>query len=293
MLVSVIIVNFNGGEYLFQTVKSLIGFIDRNEHEIIIVDNNSSDGSIEKIGSEYPFIKIIKNDTNVGFGAANNIGVNSSSGKYYFFLNNDTIIKDNVISLLVQHLESNDKIGAIGPKLYNLDGTFQLSFGKYPGIVGEFDTKYNRFKSKCFNLGRSEESKLRYQEVDWLTGAALLVRANVFHSVKGFDGSFFMYFEDSDLCYRIKSSGYKIIFYPLTSLVHIGGSSVGQIQNIINYEYRRSQILYYKKHNSQISQWALKFYLILKYFARLVLPKAKKAEILKILKLVITSMWHF
>jgi N-acetylglucosaminyl-diphospho-decaprenol L-rhamnosyltransferase len=233
-------------------------------YETIIVDNCSTDDSVRIIKDEFPSFMLICSQTNLGFGKANNLAVKYSQGKYLLFLNMDTILTEDTIERLSDYLKRYDDVGAIGSRITFEDGSYQLSFGKLPNLVVELldkiryglDRKWHRLFSGIYDR---QYSKVR--EVGWVTGACLMMRRDVFEQIGGFDESFFMYFEDKDICKRVREAGFKVVYYPDTSLIHLlGGSSQG-VKKSVNTYYRDSQLYYYQKHLGRFQTEVLKFYL--------------------------------
>lgn len=171
--VSIIIVNFNGLRYTRLCLESLYQFHNPETIEVIVVDNNSSDGSQAELPKLFPSIKFISLSANMGFGAANNIGAKISKGENLFFVNNDTLFIEETVEKLQNYLLSNNNYGIISPKLLNKDGTFQLSFGSFPTIINEFNTKKI---SKNYSLKINKNIATQLIEKDWVTGAALMIR---------------------------------------------------------------------------------------------------------------------
>ncbi|MDJ0702266.1 MAG: glycosyltransferase family 2 protein [Leptolyngbyaceae cyanobacterium MO_188.B28] len=264
--VSIILVNYNGSNVVLNCLKSLRQYLVSVPYEIIVVDNCSTDKSADLIEQTFTDIKLIRLDKNLGFGAGNNLGVKNASGDILFLLNTDTLFKDDILPRLLSLLESDQHIGIVGPRLLNADGSFQLSTAEEIGIMGEFRTlkqvrKYRNSKERtelAIAFGQT-------QTVDIVVGAALLIRKVTFEKVGGFDENFFMYFEESDLCQRVRDLGLKVVYTPEVSLVHIGGYSVGKEPNRMALEYRRSQLYYYQKHRPVWEQIILRFYLFLKF----------------------------
>ncbi len=264
MKVSVIIVNYNRLNLTRQSIESVMKYAP--DCEVILVDNNSAELGFEKLLEDFPQVRIIKLSQNYGFGYGNNRAAEIANGGYLFFLNNDAVLIENTPQILSLFLDENKNVGAVGPKLEYPDKRFQLSFGWAPSIINEWRTRrlQNRLQmryDKYINFVNRYYNKVT--EVDWVTGAALMIRRNIFEEVKGFDEKYFMYFEDSDLCKRIKNLGYKICYFPDTTVVHQANATVRGIETI-NFEYRKSQLYYYKKHLSLISLMLLHLYLFFK-----------------------------
>jgi GT2 family glycosyltransferase len=277
MMVSVILVNHNDLKRTREAVKSVRQWSP--ESEIIIVDNNSTRGTVESLGREFPDIRVVSLSENRGFGAGNNKGAAATHGEFLFFLNSDTLLLEDTPALLAAMMKADPQIAACGPRLVNGDNSFQLSFGPDPSLLNEWKLRRIRRglqKRDTSVRARSESRFLRKREVDWLTGAALMVRRDVFEKVKGFDETFFVYFEDADLCRRIRELGLKVLFCPSSSVVHFGGNRRLNLGSTVALEYRRSQLHYYQKHIGGLSSFLLRCYLICKFSFRwlLSLPRA-------------------
>ena len=258
---SIIIVNYNGLAYTQEAVLSILKYSQSSE--IIIVDNCSTDESAETLAEEFSSLKIISLNENRGFGYGCNRGAEAAKGKYLFFLNNDTLLTEDTPAILTSYLETNPTVAACGPKLLNRDGSFQVSFGLDPSLVNEWIVRRWQRPSKRASGASVHSLERRYAgaKVDWVTAAALMMRTDVFRQLDGFDETFFMYFEDADLCRRVRQLNYSVRYLTMTSVVHFRGQSAKEGSSIINREYRRSQINYYRKHRSPIVMGVLKAYL--------------------------------
>lgn len=269
MSISVILVNHNGLERTRNAVKSVKKSSPRSE--VIVVDNNSTDGSVECIRREFPDVKLIPSTENRGFGAGSNKGAGVALGEFLFFLNPDTMLSEDTPCLLGAIMEFNSDIAACGPKLVDDDRTFQLSFGPDPSLVKEWKLRRMHRRLQKRNPSVQAELESRYsamREVDWVTGAALMIRRDVFQKVGGFDETFFMYFEDADLCRRVRKLGLKVLYVPSTKVVHFGGDKGLNPESTIALEYRRSQLHYYRKHVGGAGYLLLRWYLISKFSFR-------------------------
>lgn len=292
MSVSIIIINHNG----YELTRTCLTSIQKHspESQVILVDNGSSDESAVKIQQEFPGITVIPLKENVGFGKGNNLGASHALHPYLFFLNNDTELLDDAPTSLRAILEADHAVGAIGPRLVNPDSSFQLSFGRDPSLLNEWRVRLLQREMSRSDSSHPEQLKQRYArnvEVDWLTGAALMVRRNVFEQLNGFDESYFMYFEDADLCRRIRKEGWKVLYVPSSSIVHVRGGSVGSSAGRIKVEYRKSQLLYYWKHRTIFSRFCLRLYLLLKFGTSWIVSHFQKSasaqEASSILKLIL------
>lgn len=252
-VVSIVIVSFNSKEYLKNCIDSLIKYppnLSKGEYEIIIIDNNSTDGSVKLIEDNYlnyGFIKLIKNNSNKGFAYASNQGIKESNSKYILLLNSDTEVFEGTINGLINFMEnpgdyliskesnnsfSNNngkKIGIVGPKIINSDGSIQLSCRRFPSILNAAahnilsvispNNKFSRYY-KLADIDKNFPFK-----VDWISGSAMFILREALNKIGLFDENYFMYVEDVDLCYRMWQSGYKVYYYPGVSVLHHIGKS--------------------------------------------------------------------
>ena len=237
--ISIIIPSWNTKDLLKNCLKSL-GFL----YEIIVVDNNSTDGTVKMIEKEFPHVLLIKNKKNVGFGAANNQGMRKAKGDYLLLLNSDTIIKDKAPLAMAQYLKDNSDVGVIGPKLLNKDGSLQASAGPFPNLKISFIMLF--LEHWLGDLVRSSFKEIK--EVDWVMGAAFMLKKEILKKVGLMDEGLFMYMDEVEWSFRIKKAGYKIIFNPQAEIIHLGGASskTGRKGPILNIY--RGLIHFYKKH---------------------------------------------
>jgi N-acetylglucosaminyl-diphospho-decaprenol L-rhamnosyltransferase len=261
---SIIFVNYNGSNLLFECLDSIKKLTISFAYEVIIVDNNSTDNSIQIIENNFPSAILICNQVNLGFGSANNLATRSSKGRYLLFINTDTVLIENTPKILLDYLKQNEDVGVVSPRITFRDGSYQLSCGKLPNLATELldkiryrlDQKWHHIFGQLYDKQHST-----VQEMGWLTGACLMIRRDVFEQLGGFDESFFMYFEDKDICKRVHEAGWKVVYYPQTSLIHLLGGSSSSVQKSVNTYYRDSQLYYYQKHLGKFQTAILKFYL--------------------------------
>ena len=256
MDLSIIIVNYNVKEFLQNLIHSIEKASTNLTKEIIIIDNASDDGSVDFIKEKFPQIKLIANQTNLGFGKANNIGLKQATGKYILLINPDTLVAEDTFEKMIQFFESNKNIGLAGCKILNPDGTLQLACRRsFPGPWTSF-TKVtglsNLFpNSKIFaryNLTYLDENKS--YEVDAISGSFMMMRKEVYEKVGGFDEQFFMYGEDLDLCYRIQKAGYKVFYVHSTQIIHYKGESTKRSSIDETKVFYSAMHLFVKKHLS-------------------------------------------
>lgn len=243
-LVSVIIVNWNGKRFLKDCLNSLLKTTYKNI-EIVLVDNASTDSSVEYIKRSFPLVKIIKNRTNLGVSAGHDIGFKNTRGEAILLLNSDTIIEDNVVGKLVKSLYADKNIGAVQPKLVIYPGEHLIdSVGCFFLANGDL---YHYGREKDPNDPKYNKT----MEIFSTKGACMLIRREVLERTGLFDRDFYAYFEDTDLCIRIWLSGYKIIYIPSATVYHKGGGGAKQMMHsYILYHSYKNRIYTYLKNFS-------------------------------------------
>lgn len=262
IVLSVIIVQHNGFELTGRAIDTLMD-LDERGVEVILVDNASSGFDAAAWRKRWPALVVIENPKNDGFGVANNLGARTANGEIFLFLNSDTECHHQFVPGVMHAFQSDPHLGILGPKLLYPDGSFQLSAGKLPSIVQEACDKgiarverhpsVRRILNRCF-AGR--------RPVGWVTGAALFIRRDLFIAVGGFDEEMFMFFEDADLCARVRAQDKEVIFDPSITITHVkGGSSGGNRSAAVGAAYRASQRRYYAKHRPRWEQSVLDVYL--------------------------------
>lgn len=254
---SVIITNYNCKDFLGDCLSSISENLSSPNVEVIAVDNSSSDGSPEFIRENFPWVKLIRNHKNLGYARANNQGIWEAEGKFILLLNPDTVVLPDAIEILKSEMKLDPKTGAAGPALLSGENRFQVSFGK--GISFCREVLQKSLLNPYFRRKLKEMQKKR--EVAWLSGACILTRKRVLEEVGLFDEDFFLFFEDIDLCRRIRKKGMRVIFIPRAKIYHAGGGSTAKLKKPSLYHYRRSQLIYYAKHSSRLSIFLLRVYL--------------------------------
>lgn len=245
LTVSIVIVNWNTKEFLKDCLFSIPPEIP---HEVIVVDNASSDGSGDFIEKNFPDVRLIKNAANKGFAGACNQGADIARGKYLFFLNPDTILEKDSLGRLLEFVENRSWIGAVGPRLIGRDGRVQNSVRRFPTIRGIV-------LRKILPFGRKERLVYRLPDsipssVDQVSGAAFLIKKDLWKDVGGMDERFFMFYEEVDLCRRLKDLGYNIYYLPTARIIHLGGGSRHKDRQAVKNHSIRSMYLYFQKYES-------------------------------------------
>lgn len=252
--------------------------------EVIVVDNAAREAATA-LAEFTGRLTVIRNPENIGFTRANNRGAAAARGEYLLFLNSDTSVFPDTLAGLAAFADAHPDAGAVGPLVLNADGSFQLSYGAPFSLFSEFRQKAWLTPASR----RVDPARLRGREVGWVSGCCLLTRRGLFPGGRVFDEEIFLYFDDSELCARLRQAGKKIYFHPGVRLVHFGGASVQAMPARTAVEYRRSQLHVYRKHLPQWQQIALKYYLSLKYRWKLlrsrdVEERSAAAQILELLK---------
>ncbi|MFT9495339.1 glycosyltransferase family 2 protein [Anaerosolibacter sp.] len=261
MDISIIIVNYNTKDLTLQTIQSVCKSKTQFAYEVIVVDNASTDDSIQAIRDEFPQITVIQNDKNLGFSKANNIGIKQATGRYILLLNSDTVVMEDTLELMVNFMDENKDVGASGCKVILPDGSLDKACKR--SFPTPLNAIYNALKldvlypaSKRFgqyNLTYLDNNKIHY--IDCLVGAFMMVRREAIEQVGMLDEEFFMYGEDIDWCYRIKLAGWKIVYYPLVKIIHYKGGSSKKRNPKLIYEFYRAMYLFYKKHYKNTYPW--------------------------------------
>jgi GT2 family glycosyltransferase len=264
-LVSIILVGHNGAALLRQCLTSLQAHCQGVRTEVIVVDKASTDASVAMTRASFPSVRVIESAANLGFGKANNLGVRHASGDRLLFLNTDTVFHENAVQALASFLDARPEVGAVGPKLRFEDGSYQLSAGWLPNVASELADKLFYGLDRALHRWMAPLNEALFagtRTVGWVSGACLMVRRDAFESVGGFDESYFMYFEDRDLCKRLADRGWKVAYHPATSVVHLlAGSSRTVASDVVEGHYRRSHRLYYRKHLGRLQNAVVESYL--------------------------------
>jgi GT2 family glycosyltransferase len=263
---SIIIVNYNGREHLENCLSSLAQHPPATPHEIVVVDNASTDGSMEAVHRS-PGVRLVALDENVGFSRGNNAGIRASGGELVLLLNNDTLVRPGALDTLVARLDAHPKAAVAGPRLVDANGDPELSFGPMISPLGELRQKLlmSLHARGVGPVSRWVERATRQERyADWVTGACLLVRRRVAEQVGLLDERFFLYTEDVDFCASIRAAGWKILFTPAAEIVHLRGRARLAAPKAINKAYRRSHIAFYEKHHPRYAR-LLRIYLRLKH----------------------------
>lgn len=247
--VAPVIVNYNTREDLRRCLRTLEENLGRLP--VVVVDNGSTDGSPEMVREEFPWVRLVENPGNPGYASACNAGIRATDRPYVFVLNSDVEFVEGGIEVLLDYLDDHPGVGVLGPMVLNTDGTRQMSCRRFPsmlenvvhGFLGEIwpdNPLTSSYQMK--DLGGSEP-----REVDWVSGAAMLLRREAVGKVGGFDEAYFMYVEDVDLCWRLRRAGYRVVYHPGFRLVHHIGRTSSQQSTRMLYEHHRSMYIFFRR----------------------------------------------
>jgi len=230
--------------------------------EVVVVDNASVDGSVALVEHAYPGVRLLANATNVGYGSAANQALSACRAPYVLLLNSDTRLAPGALAALASYLDGHPRAAVVGPRLANADGTLQASCYPFPTPldtllensviavkVGRFIRRHIRGLRDYYLRTWSHDTA---RVVPWVKGAALTIRRTAFGAVGGFDPAFFMYSEDTDLCYRLATAGWEIHFAPVTTVVHVGSASTDQRRAEMSAHFIGSTLQFYQRHGRSL-----------------------------------------
>jgi len=263
--VSVIIVTWNATSFITTCLESLVYDLKVFTYDIILVDNASTDGTADVVHERFPMIRLIRNTQNVGFARACNQALMECGAEYILFLNPDTKTLSGAITTMIEFMRQHPEAGAIGPTLLNSDGSLQMIGKVAPSLKNLFLETF--FLERFFPRSTAFEAhKMSYRdqtdslEVDWTMGACLMMRKSALDKVGAYDENFFLFFEETDLCLRLKQAGYKIFVVPKARVIHFGGGGPAHYTAHKILEYHKSLFYFAKKH---FTKWQNKWLKIL------------------------------
>lgn len=263
---SIVVVSFNARVHLENCLRSLADAPPAIPHDIIVVDNASTDGSVAAVHAGWPSVGVIAQTANTGFAAANNAGIRATDGDLVLLLNNDTVVPAGAIDALVGRLLAHPEASVAGPRIVDAEAIAELSFGPMISPLGELRQKIvmSLHQRHVGPVSRwVERATRREQFVDWVSGACLLVRRPAAERAGLLDERYFLYTEDVDFCATIRAQGGRILFTPAAEIVHLRGRSRATAPAAMDVAYCRSHLAFYEKHHPG---WApvLRAYLRLK-----------------------------
>jgi hypothetical protein len=272
---SIIIVNWNTQDILRDCLRSIYEQGCERDIEVIVIDNASTDGSVEMVKKDFPQVTLIENSRNLGFARANNIGIHQSSGRYICLVNSDVIVLNGCIEKLISFMDNHPAAGMVGPRILNQDRTLQPSCRHFPTIWNNLCQALGL--NKLFPKSRFfSETFMNYwahdivQKVDVLSGCFWMVRREALNKVGLLDEDFFIYGEDLDWCRRFHHAGWDIIFYPNAETIHTGAASSNNDPIRFYIEMQKADLHYWQKHHGSIGRTVYAAIIFLRHLLRLV-----------------------
>jgi hypothetical protein len=248
MDLSIIIVNWNTKNFLFQSLKSMDPTLKTMEAEVIVVDNGSTDGSAPAVRQEFPAVSVIENGRNLGFAKAVNQGVQRASGRYLLLLNPDTQVKNGAIERLMAFMDAHPRAGISGAQLLNPGGAKQNSIANFPSLATELLNKSLLRRLSPEKFPGKERIYSEPVDVDSVIGACMMVRREALDQVGLLDEDYFLFLEETDWCYRMKGAGWKVYHVPDAEVYHFQGKSAEKEKKRARVEYFRSRYHFFKKN---------------------------------------------
>jgi GT2 family glycosyltransferase len=267
--VSVVLVSFNTCDLLRECLLTLHQEVGGVKFETIVVDNASRDGSADMVATEFPAVRLIRSKVNLGFAAANNRAFDIASGRYIVLLNTDAFLRPGALRLSVEHMDDNPQVGLAGGRLVGRNGSWQPSARMFPSplnsllVMSGLADKFP--KSRLLGrVDRSWADPLQPAPVDWVPGAYCVIRRSVLDRIGFFDERFFLYYEEVDLCRRVKAAQSEVWYWPDIVVEHLGGESAKKMKTLkieqsgsqIELWRMRAQLLYFRKHHGTLGAWS-------------------------------------
>lgn len=272
MRVVISIVNYNTEELTKQCLESIFSTKNKNDYEVWVVDNASTDGSVNMI-KEFKRVRLIENNANLGFGAAHNIVLKKADAPYLLILNSDCQVGEDVLDNMVTFMEKNPEAAITSCKILGFDGKLQPSAGDLPLGLALFSWLFNLEVlgiNKSFHRNEPEYYK-GVHEVGWVSGNFMLIRSSVIKKIGCFNERFFMYFEDTEYCYRAKKAGYQIMINPEVSIKHLSGGSLDDPKlRQWGGEYK-GLVLFYNQYNGVLAGLFIKILVYISVFLRIII----------------------
>ena len=237
-------------------LRSLTAAAPAIDHEIVVVDNASTDGTPEHVRTRWTAVRLIDAGGNVGFSKGNNIGIRQTRGDLVLLLNPDTVVPPRAIDTLASTLDATPGAAVVGPRIVDGSGRAELSFGSMVSPLAELRQKVlvrGSERGTPLVAGLVERMTRVRRQVDWVSGACLMIRRDDLDSVGLLDERFFLYLEDVDLCAGVRARGRTVIFTPEAEITHLRGRSRASALSATQIAYRRSHVAFYEKHHPR---WA-------------------------------------
>ncbi len=278
---SIVIVNWNVCALLRRCLHSILATMGVwPVSEVIVVDCASADGSVAMVQREFPSVRLLSASENLGYARGANWGVAQAAGRYLMIMNPDTEIVDDALATLVHYMEAHPGVGAVGPQLRYADGSAQPSRRRFPTPMTAFWESTllqqwfprNRFAQHYYMVDQPADLT---QPVDWLVGAALMIRRAAWEQVGPLDEGYFMYFEELDWCRRCRAAGWEVHYVPQAVVIHHEGKSSGQVPAARTVRFQRSKVRYFRKYHGAAWAFLIRVFLFITFSLQLVAETAK------------------
>lgn len=248
---SIMIVNWNTKDLLADCLESLID-IRQSIREVIVVDNASTDGSAGMASAQFPWVTLIDSPDNLGFAAGNNLALRHATGQTVLLLNPDTVVTKGAIERLWQVLAAFPQVGIVGAQLLNADGSLQMSIGVFPSVWSELPLINRRLRTvhRTFPVS-TPQGEATVQSVDWVSGAALMMKREVIEAIGPLDESFWLYTEETDWCYRARAAGWDVLLVPQAHVYHLARAASRQRFVVTMLHFYQSRVRFVCKHHGR------------------------------------------
>ena len=256
---TVSIVNWNAGELIIKCIDSVYNTIKKHSFEVVVVDNNSTDGSIQEVEKKFPYVHIIKNDTNVGYARAHNQVLKSTKSSYVLLLNPDCLLTNGAVDDMLDYLTGNPQVGLAGPKVVSRDGSLHKTVVDFPNMKTEFQRMLKAYfppfgdrLSKLLSTQANKVAKSHGRPTcvnSTVSGPFLLINKSMLDDIGYLDEDFFLFSEENDICWRAKQKGWKRVYFPDKIVYHFLGESRKKAPLEFSvYHMHRSRLIFFKKH---------------------------------------------
>jgi GT2 family glycosyltransferase len=277
---SLVIVHYNTPELLVACLHSIEkhgqGFFRRT----LVIDSASDNGGLAVIRQQFPWVETIPLPDNRGFGRAANYALRLLEEESVLLLNADAELLPGAVKAMAAYLENHPEAGIVGPRQVDESGNPRPSCGGQPGLITEWARRQQH------RLSTPKEVEIDPEAVRWVSGSAMLIRRDALRRAGLFDERYFLYFEDIDLCLRVGRAGYAVHYLPTATVVHRGGASTRMVPARAEYEYRRSQLRFWKKHGGRFARAAVRLWIALCYLGRLIGDRQNDEQARRVLGLV-------
>lgn len=254
MDLSIVIVNWNTSAMLRDCLQTVYAGLGSLQAEVFVVDNASADDSLAMLAREFPQVIAIANSRNLGFAAANNVALARARGRQILLLNTDTLVHGSVLAESVAWLDAHPKVGVMGPRILNRDGTMQVSSTRFPSMRNLALQTFGLTRLAAFDVYRMEGWDRRdTREVEVISGCAMFVRAEAMAQVGLLDDAFFFYGEETDWCRRFHDAGWQIVFAPVGEITHFGGGTVKSLNHVRDVMLSEGTIRLHRKHGGLVA----------------------------------------